>query len=83
MLCGMGLFAETLILTGDAYGYTWTFKLLDGLSAAITSCSPEPHGDLKIPSELTLNEEISPRPGSRSRDAIAAQRRLLLRLNLW
>ena len=58
MLCGMGLFAETLILTGDAYGYTWTFKLLDGLSAAITSCSPEPHGDLKIPSELTLNEEI-------------------------
>ena len=58
MLCGMGLFAETPIVTGNAYGYTWTFKLLDGFSAAITSCSPEPHGDLKIPSELTLNEEI-------------------------
>ena len=58
MLCGMGLFAETPIVTGNAYGYTWTFKLLDGLSAAITSCSPEPHGDLKIPSELRLNEEI-------------------------
>ena len=50
----MPLFAETPGLTATANGYTWTFTLLDGLTAAITKCSPEPERDLVIPSGVDL-----------------------------
>lgn len=42
-------------LTARANGYTWTFTLLDGNTAAITSCSPEPSGNLVIPFGLDLD----------------------------
>ena len=41
-------------LTANANGYTWTFTLLDGNTAAITSCWPEPEGKLVIPSGLDI-----------------------------
>ena len=58
-LCSMGAFGDVPGLTGKTDdGYTWTFTLLDGLTAEITDCSPKPRFDLKIPSELTLNEDV-------------------------
>ncbi len=45
-------------LTATANGHTWNVTLLDGLTAVITSCSPEPNGKLSIPGSVTFNEEV-------------------------
>ena len=41
-------------LTAYANGHTWTYTLLDGNTAAITACFPEPNGKLTIPSGLDI-----------------------------
>ena len=55
MISGMAVVAADMPgLTAYANGYTWTFTLLDGNTAAITGCSPKPTGDFVVPSGFDL-----------------------------